>query len=169
MPSLSKRNKKDSFVSLSVSKPSARISSCGSRVSYGLSFIYGARFQNVYSCWAAAGTELDWGKGDMIEKKRLISKPFCLQALLPPLTERYSLASWMVYLLSLPFQTRGEPLFFLSNALREYPGLTIWPHNLALRQYALRARKSFVKLCHIESRNFLKSHAAEIAYIFQLS
>ena len=36
VPSLSKRNKKDSFVSVSVSKPSARISSCGSRVSYGV-------------------------------------------------------------------------------------------------------------------------------------
>ena len=35
VPSLSKR-KKDSFVSLSVSKPSARTSSCGSRVLYGV-------------------------------------------------------------------------------------------------------------------------------------
>ena len=39
----------------------------------------------------------------------------------------------MIYLLSLSFQTRGEPLFFLSNALREYSalrfGLTIWPYG----------------------------------------
>ena len=49
-----------------------------------------------------------------------------------PLTERYSLASWIVYLLSFPFQTRGEPLFFLSNALREYSGLTIWPYGNTL-------------------------------------
>ena len=82
----------------------------------------------------------------------------------PPLTERYSFALGMVYLLSLPFQTRGEPLFFLSNALREYSGLTIWPHDLALRQYALRARKSFIQVCPIEIRNFFTSDAAEIAY-----
>ena len=37
VPSLSKRNKKDSFVGLCVSKPfSASTSSCGSRVSYGV-------------------------------------------------------------------------------------------------------------------------------------
>ena len=36
VPCLSQRNKKDSFVSLSVSKLFARISSCGSRVLYGI-------------------------------------------------------------------------------------------------------------------------------------
>ena len=37
VPSLSKRNKKDSFVGLCVSKPfSAHTSSCGSRASYGV-------------------------------------------------------------------------------------------------------------------------------------
>ena len=52
VPSLSKRNKKDSFVSLSVGKPSARISSCGSRVSYGLSFIY---MEHDFEMFTAAG------------------------------------------------------------------------------------------------------------------
>ena len=46
---LSERKKKDSLVSLSVSKPSARASSCGSRASYCLPFLHGARFRNVYT------------------------------------------------------------------------------------------------------------------------
>ena len=153
---LAKRKNIYSFVSLPVSKPHARTSSCGSRVLYGLSYIYGARFRNVYNCRAAAGTKLE--KGDTVNKKRkkkIDWQDFLLAGFpTPPLTERYSLASWLVYLLSLPFQTRGEPLFFLSYALREYSGLTIWPHDLALRQYALRARKSFVQVCPIEIRNF---------------
>ena len=38
----------------------------------------------------------------------------------------------MVYLLSLLFQTRGEALFFLSHALREYSDLTISPNSNTL-------------------------------------
>ena len=70
----------------------------------------------------------------------------------------------MVYLLSLPFQTRGEPLFFLSNALREYSvlrfGLTIWPYGNTLFE---RGKVSF-KCALSKAVFFFTSHAAEIAY-----
>ena len=83
VPSLSKRNKKDSFVSLSVSKPSASISTCGSRVSYGVSFIY---IEHNFEMLTAAGpgcgrygVRLKQRRYEKIKKikKRLISKPFC--------------------------------------------------------------------------------------------
>ena len=67
----------------------------------------------------------------------------------------------MVYLLSLPFQTRGEPLFFLSNALREYAGLTIWP--LGKNTLFERGKVSF-KCALSKAVIFFTSHAAEIAY-----
>ena len=52
--SLSKRNKKDSFVSLSVNKPSARISSCGSRVSYGV-IAFPSYMEHDFEMFTAAG------------------------------------------------------------------------------------------------------------------
>ena len=65
---LSQKKKKDSLVSLSVSKPSVLTSSCGSQASYGFPFLHGAPFRNVYSCRAAAGTELE--NGDTVQKRK---------------------------------------------------------------------------------------------------
>ena len=62
----------------------------------------------------------------------------------------------MVYLLSLLFQTRGEPLFFLSHALREYSDLTISPNGNALFE---RGKVSF-KCALSKGVFFLTFHAA---------
>ena len=80
VPSFSKRNKKDSFVSVSVSKPSACISSYGSQVRL---------------------------KRRRYDKKRLISKPFCLQALLP----LHSLCGWSIFWVC-PFKPTENPCSF---------------------------------------------------------
>ena len=137
-----------------MSKPSARTSSYGSRASYGLPFLHGTQFWNVYSCRAAASAELE--NADTVKKKdSSVSLSACrlsYPSVNGKIFTRFVDGLSFEFVLSNP---RRTPVLSFKCSSWIF-SLTIWPHDLALRQYALRARKSFVQVCHIEIRNFLR-------------